>query len=167
MVNVQKPRARGEPGMFTRDPVPGVRRAEPGTAGCGEAVSTAGTEPPQQTHSRNESGPANCSFWEKQVEPLVSRQVRRGNRSETAMEAGTQSSEGRAASAFRVIANKSPPPGGAPVRTEKLLSDVRAGTDSSGPGAAVKAKDAPQGTCLSFPICRGSSRRGPVWLSYL
>ena len=37
MVNMQKPRARGEPGMFTRDPVPGVRRAEPETAGCGEA----------------------------------------------------------------------------------------------------------------------------------
>lgn len=37
MVNVQKPRARGEPGVFTRDPVPGVRPAEPGTAGRGEA----------------------------------------------------------------------------------------------------------------------------------
>ncbi|KAI4542614.1 hypothetical protein MG293_007993 [Ovis ammon polii] len=38
-------------------------------------------EPPQQTHSRSESGPVNRSFWEKQVEPLASRQVQRGDRS--------------------------------------------------------------------------------------
>ena len=110
MVNVQKPRARGELGVFTGDPVPRARPAEPKTAGHGgKYVSTAGTEPPQQTHSRSES---------RSREPAPSgssRSSRSGadrcgeeSAAETATEAATRSLEGRAGSVFPVIAHNSP-----------------------------------------------------------
>ena len=110
MVNVQKPRARGELGVFTRDPVSRARPAEPRTAGRGgKCVSTAGTEPPQQTHSRSESrsreaAPSGSSRSSR------SRADRCGEESavETATEAATHSLEGRAESVFRVIAHNSP-----------------------------------------------------------
>ena len=81
MVNVQKPRARGSPACSPGTRCPGRALASPGQRGVEKRVSTAGTEPPQQTHSRNECSPVNHSFREKQVKPLVSRQVRRGDHS--------------------------------------------------------------------------------------
>lgn len=110
MVNVQKPRARGEPGVFTGDPVPRARPAEPRTVGRGgKRVSTAGTEPPQETHSRSESGsrePA-PSGSSRSIHSLADRCGEEPT-AETATEAATYSSEGRAVSVFRVIAHNSP-----------------------------------------------------------
>ena len=109
MVNVQKPRARGEPGVFTRDPVPGVRPAEPGTAGRGEAC----------VHCRDGASAADTQqerVWPR--EPLLLGEASRASgeqtgaerrpEAETAVGAATQSSEGRAARVFPVITHNSP-----------------------------------------------------------